>query len=63
MPNLFEHFRTKVPSNVVQSTIATPHFVPLGQRISERNTKEKLVFLFIPEREELRQGQSYEKSL
>jgi hypothetical protein len=29
-------------------------------RISERNTKEKLVFLFIPEREELRQGQSYE---
>ena len=31
-------------------------------RISERNTKEKLVFLFIPEREELRQAQSYEKS-
>jgi len=28
-------------------------------RISERNTKEKLVFLFIPEREELRQSQSY----
>jgi hypothetical protein len=27
-------------------------------RISERNTKEKLVFLFIPEREELRQGYS-----
>ena len=31
-------------------------------RISERNTKEKLAFLFIPEREELRQSQSYGKS-
>ena len=29
-------------------------------RISERNTKEKLVFLFIPEREELRQGPKYD---
>ena len=32
-------------------------------RISERNTKEKLVFLFIPERKYIRHSQGYEKKV
>ena len=37
-------------------TIATPHFVPLGQRISERNTKEKLVILHTTSRQFSKKG-------
>jgi len=41
----FSHFRAKVPSPKEKGTIATPHFAPLGQRISEQNEEKKLVFL------------------
>ena len=37
-------------------TIATPHFVPLGQRISERNTKDKLVILHTTSRQFSKKG-------